>query len=33
MIILIGIVLSVVLPLTIASILYSPEYVQRCILG
>lgn len=31
MILLIGIVLSVVLPLTIASILYSPEYVQRCV--
>lgn len=31
MILLIGIVLFVVLPLTIASILYSPEYVQRCV--
>jgi len=30
-IILIAIVLLVVLPLTIASILYSPEYVQRCV--
>ena len=28
---LIAIVLSVLLPLTIASILYSPEYVQRCV--
>ena len=30
-ILLIGIVLSVVLPLIIASVIYSPEYMQRCV--